>query len=166
MRSIILKVSILAFAMILVGACASNQPRYGDSRYADSRYQDTRQTGYGYGYNNRCQNCGTIQQIHGVWERDRASGGGAVLGAIIGGVVGSNVGSGSGRQAATVGGAIAGGVIGHQAEQSQRSGERQAYLFEVRLDDGRWAEVTQRDHRGLRPGDRVAIRNQQVHLLR
>ncbi|HRQ66253.1 MAG TPA: glycine zipper 2TM domain-containing protein [Xanthomonadaceae bacterium] len=164
MRSSIMKSGVIALAMLFVVACASNHPRYGDSRYGDSRYQDTRQTGYGYG--SRCNYCGTIQNIHTVWERDRASGGGAVLGAIIGGVVGSNVGSGSGRQAATIGGAVAGGVIGHQIEQEQNRGDRQVYLIEVSMDDGRWAEVTQRDVRGLRPGDRVVIRNQQVHVWR
>jgi outer membrane lipoprotein SlyB len=148
MRTIALKSGLILVTALLLAACGS-QPRYGDSRYHAG---------------SRCNTCGTVQAIEMVWVRDRATGGGAVLGAIIGGVVGSNIGSGSGRRAATVGGAAAGAVIGHEAEGRSR-GERRGYLFEVRLDDGRWAEVTQLENPGLRVGDRVIVRNQQVHRL-
>ena len=84
-----------------------------------------------------------------------------MLGAIIGGVVGNQFGSGHGREAATVAGVVAGGVIGHQIESGRRD-ERRAYRFEVSMDDGRWAEVTQMEHHGLRVGDYVMIRRQQV----
>jgi outer membrane lipoprotein SlyB len=148
MRAMMLKSGLVLSLSVLLAACAS-QPRHGDVRYSGAR----------------CDTCGTVQSIEWVWVRDRPGGGGAVLGAIIGGVVGSNIGSGSGRRAATVGGAAAGAVIGHEVERS-RTGERRGYLFEVRLDDGRWAEVTQLENPGLRVGDRVIIRNQQVHPLR
>jgi outer membrane lipoprotein SlyB len=148
MRSIALKTGLVLLTSLLLAACGS-QPRYGDSRY----------------YGSRCSTCGTVQAIEVVWVQDRATGGGAVLGAIIGGVVGSNIGSGSGRRAATVGGAAAGAVIGHEAE-GRRAGQRRGYLFEVRLDDGRWAEVTQLENPGLRVGDRVIISNQRVQPLR
>jgi outer membrane lipoprotein SlyB len=166
--------------------------RYGDARYSDQRYDDYRYQGdyvddiyhddddydgrrYSYAreqeyryeerYADRCQTCGTIERVEQVWVGDSSIGGGTVLGAIIGGAIGSNVGSGSGRQAATVAGAIAGGAIGHQIEQDRR-GQRQAYQFELRLDDGRWARVVQYDNPGLRVGDRVEIRNQQLGRLR
>ncbi len=148
MSRLALKSGLIVLVALLMTACAS-QPRYGDSRYSGSR----------------CNTCGTIQAMEMVWVRERAGGGGAVLGAIIGGVIGSNVGSGSGRRAATVGGAVAGAAIGHEAER-RRTDERRGYLFEVRLDDGRWAEVTQLENPGLRVGDRVIISNQRVQPLR
>src|SRR5690606_7584984 len=99
--------------------------------------------------------------------REGTSGGGAVLGAIIGGVLGSTVGSGDGRKAATVAGAVAGGFAGNAIERESGGGYgREAWLVTVRLDDGRWAEVTQSDHANLRRGDRVEIRNDRVVRIR
>lgn len=167
MRNMIFKTALLALVAMLIGACASTSPRYSDRGYGynDSRYQTAGDPRYHDSRYSRCDTCGTVERIQSSWERDRASGGGAVLGAIIGGVVGSNIGSGSGRDAATVGGAVAGGIAGHQIE-GRRQGDRQIYVFDVRLDDGRWAQVGQRDNRGIREGDRVMIRNQELYALR
>lgn len=141
------KSGIVVLGALMLASCAA-QPRYHD--HDDHRYTQR-----------RCNSCGTIEDIDQVWIAERASGGGAVLGAIIGGVVGNQIGKGRGRDAATVAGAVAGGVIGHRVERNRR-GEQRAYRFEVSLDDGRWAEVTQLDHHGLREGDRVMIRRKQV----
>ena len=62
-------------------------------------------------------------------------------------------------------GAIAGGVIGHTIE-GRRLGEREVYQFHVRLDDGRWATVTQRDNPGLRQGSRVLLHDDRLSAIR
>lgn len=158
MSSTFMKAVLLAFATLVLGACAATQPRYGDARY-----QGTQQSTYGYA--SRCEYCGTIERIDTVWERDSSLGGGTVLGAVIGGLAGTQVGSGTGRKAAMAAGAIAGGVIGHQVEQGRRA-EQPYYQFRIRLDDGRIAQVTQIENPGLRVGDRIEIRNERVEPLR
>lgn len=153
MISTILKTGSLALAALLLAACMPTQPRQGSTQ------------AYPQPYASRCENCGTVERIDTVWGRDTSLGGGTILGAVIGGLAGSQVGSGSGRKAAVAAGAVAGGVVGHRVEQNRR-GEQSYYQFQVRLDDGRWAEVTQLDNPGLRIGDRVTIRNDRVGPLR
>ena len=146
-----------AFAIALVG-CVATPPR-AHYHYDDAYYQ--RRAEYD------CSRCGVIEEVGRVYVRDNATtGGGAVLGAIIGGVLGSTIGKGNGRTAATVGGAVAGGFAGNAIERDSNRGygDREAWQFHVRLDDGRWATVTQWDNDDLRPGDRVMIRED--HLIR
>ena len=137
-------------AVLLLAACSS-QPQYENGRE----------------YRSGCDTCGTIERIEQVRLRDQEQdiGLGAVLGAVIGGVAGSNVGSGDGRTAAMAAGALAGGVIGHQV-QKNNSKQKRGYQFDVRLDDGRWAQVTQLNKHDLRVGNRVTISDHQVQLLR
>ncbi len=149
-------------AIAALAACAPS-PYYvrqgGD--YPRDRYADP--------YDRRvCANCGEVAEVYPVRLRDGGtSGGGAVLGAIIGGVLGNTVGGGDGRRAATVAGAVAGGFAGNAVERGGSSrASREAWRVEVRLDDGRLAEITQPDHEGLRRGDRVAIRGDRVILIR
>lgn len=156
MKSIVIRLASVALLASLVG-CVATTPR----------------PQYGYGYNDpyvrsaRCQACGTIEEVGQVYVRENStSGGGAVLGAIIGGVLGNQVGGGRGRTAATVGGAVAGGFAGNAIEGRNQAGDRPAWQFQVRLDDGRWATVTQWDHGDLRPGDRVQIRNDRLVRIR
>jgi outer membrane lipoprotein SlyB len=134
----------------LLAACSS-QPRYESGRYDRSS----------------CDTCGTISGIERVQLQDQhqSIGLGAVLGAIIGGAAGSQVGSGDGRTVAIAAGAVAGSVIGHQVQKGQNNQQR-GYLFDVDLDDGRWAKVTQLDNPGIRVGNRVIIRDDQVYRLR
>lgn len=150
MRSVALKSGLVALTVLLLAACSS-QPRYDTGR----------------NYRNSCDNCGTIERIERVrlQEQHQSIGAGAVIGAIIRGAAGSQVGSGDGRTVAIAAGAVAGGVIGHQVQKSQNKHQR-GYLFEVDLDDGRWAKVTQLEKPGLRVGNRVMIRNDQVQRLR
>lgn len=165
MRSTLLRTTSIALVAMLAGGCGTMEPRYSDRGYQDSRSYDRYDNRYDNRYDRRCANCGVVERIDMVWAHDRASGGGAVIGAVIGGVVGNQIGSGSGRDAATVAGAIAGGVIGHRVEQRQQ-GDRQYYQFQIRLDDGRWATVTQRNNPGVRVGSRVIIENDQLSHMR
>ncbi len=166
MRNTFLKAGLVALTIVLLAACGS-QPRYQNSRaYDDSyRYDSSR------GIRDRCDTCGTVERIERVRLRDQRNqdiGSGAVLGAIIGGVVGSNIGDGDGRTVATAAGAVAGGVIGHQVQSnnSNRRYRQDGYMIDVRLDDGRRAQVTQLDNPRLRAGQRVIIRDDQVYRLR
>jgi outer membrane lipoprotein SlyB len=152
----------IALSAMMAG-CVAPQPR---TVYRDSGYRDS---GYDRGYYERdCRQCGRIQDIERVYARDRGttSGGGAVIGAIVGGLLGSTVGKGDGRKAATVAGAVAGGFAGNAVERDANGRSYNAYRFYVDLDDGRSAVVTQYDNPGFRPGDRVAIRNNQLVMLR
>ncbi len=163
MYNIFMKAGIAAaFAMTLAG-CVT-EPRYAQSRYPDGDYQRSERDDGGY-REKRCDDCGRIDRIEQVWVDDKRVGGGTVLGAIIGGALGNTVGSGDGRTAATAAGAIAGGVIGHQVEKNQRD-QQSGYRIDVRLDDGRYGQVTQLQNPGLRVGDRVLIRNDRVYALR
>lgn len=137
-----------------LAACASQPRHYGDAPYR----------GASYGYAPRCDGCGTVRDVEHVWIKKRGVGAGAVLGAIIGGALGNQVGSGDGRKAATAAGAVAGGVVGHNVEKNRRDFE-QAYRFEVRLDSGRWAQVTQRDGWGIGIGDRVVLDGRRLRPL-
>jgi outer membrane lipoprotein SlyB len=149
---------VLAAGMITgLGGCVA---------YPDSGYYRQDQGHYYRSHRHACANCGVIEDVDRVYVRDRTTGLGAVIGAIAGGVIGSTVGKGNGRTAATVGGAVAGGFAGNAIERhNDRNGE-EAWRFDIRLDDGRRATVTQLDRNGLRRGDPVVIRGNYVQLLR
>lgn len=150
MRKIALTTGLVALSAVLLAACGS-QPRYDNARDIRSR----------------CETCGNIERIERVRLRDQQMdvGAGAVLGAIIGGVAGSQINTSDHQKAAIAAGAVAGGVIGHQIQKNNRK-QKKGYQFDVRLDDGRWAQVTQLEKLGLRVGDRVVIRDDQVQYLR
>ncbi|MDN5925437.1 MAG: glycine zipper 2TM domain-containing protein, partial [Xanthomonadales bacterium] len=117
------------------------------------------QSGYnnGYGSNDRgnCAMCGTVADIDRVYvnNNDHAVLG-TVIGALVGAAVGNQVGGGNGKKLATVGGAVAGGVAGHAI--GTRNGDSDAaWRISVRLEDGRYATVTQENNPRVRVGDRV-----------
>ncbi|HEX7768983.1 MAG TPA: glycine zipper 2TM domain-containing protein [Dokdonella sp.] len=155
-----LTMKVLAgIALLALAGCVAAPPR---TRYYDDDYYQRRAV-----YD--CSTCGVIREVDRVYVDDNGtSGGGAVIGAIIGGVLGSTIGKGDGRTAATVGGAVAGGFAGNAIERNQNRGYggREAWQFTVRLDNGRWARVTQWDAYDLRPGDRVMIRDNRLMRLR
>ncbi|MEO5622078.1 MAG: glycine zipper 2TM domain-containing protein [Dokdonella sp.] len=157
MNSTLTKMVLSAVTAITLAGCVEAPRRM---HYDDSYYQRRAQ------YD--CSRCGVIRDMDRVYVGDHEThGGGAVLGAIIGGVLGSTIGKGDGRTAATVGGAVAGGFAGNAIERnSSDRGDRQAWQFHVRLDNGRWATVTQWDSDDLRPGDRVIIRDDRLMRLR
>jgi outer membrane lipoprotein SlyB len=158
----------IAMATLMAG-CVAPPPRpttYYDDRGAyDQRAYDDR-GGY-YDRGRTCHECGQVSGVERVYARDRStSGGGAVIGAIVGGLLGSTVGKGDGRTAATVAGAVAGGFAGNAVESNNNGRAYNAWRFYVQLDDGRNAVVTQYDNPGFREGDRVAIRNSHLVMMR
>ncbi|MDW2982510.1 MAG: glycine zipper 2TM domain-containing protein [Rhodanobacter sp.] len=152
----------MAAGLALAG-CATSP--YGNNRGYDRGYQG-QQSGYGYGSRNaRCQTCGVVQEVQQVYlDGGSGNGGtlGAIIGAVAGGVLGNQVGKGDGRKAATVAGAVAGGVVGNQIGK-RNSGSDVAWRIVVRLDNGQYATVTQRDNPGVRSGDYVEVRGDQVY---
>ena len=127
-------------------------------------------TGYNGAYqsqgnrNVRCQTCGVVQEVQQVYTSGSGNGGtlGAIIGAVAGGVLGNQVGKGDGRKAATVAGAVAGGVVGNQVGK-RNSGDDVAWRIVVRLDNGQYATVTQRENPGVRNGDYVEVRGDHVY---
>lgn len=145
----------LAGSLALAG-CATSP--YGNGGYDNGRYQSS-----SYG-STRCQNCGVVQDVQQVYVRDNGHGTlGAVIGAVAGGVLGNQIGKGDGRKAATVAGAVAGGVVGNQVGKRSGNGEDSAWRITVRLDNGQYATVTQKEDPGLRVGDYAQVRGDHVY---
>jgi len=136
---------LIAGALALtLGGCVSDG--YNSRSYA---YDEPR--------NQRCQQCGTVEDIDRVsyGERRRTTGGGAVIGALVGGAVGNQFGKGDGRTAATVAGAVIGGVAGNEIEKDR--GRDDVYEISVRMDDGRRFVLAQYELNGIREGSRVVV---------
>lgn len=127
-----------------------------------------RNNGYGsggYGYDRgACSMCGVVQDIDPVYysQGQDTAALGTILGAVIGAAAGNQVGGGSGKKAATIGGAIAGGVIGHEIDQ-RNDGDARVWRISVRLDNGRYATVTQREDPRVSVGDYVLVRDDHVY---
>ena len=183
----------LAAAMtagLALAGCATAP--YGNNGNYDRGYQGQQNGGYGYNDRNvRCQACGVVQEVQQVYTDGGGNGGtlGAIIGAVAGGVLGNQVGKGDGRKAATVAGAVAGGVVGtlatdqlhadgqpvdlderqrESACQGNQVGKRSggndvAWRIVVRLDNGQYATVTQRENPGVRNGDYVEVRGDHVY---
>ena len=156
--------AVLAAGVTLAG-CAT-QP-YGNGNRGGYGYQGQPYQGQQNDYRNqnaRCQNCGVVQDVQQVYTQGNRNGGtlGAVIGAVAGGVLGHTIGKGDGRTAATVVGAVAGGAIGNQVGK-RNDGSSAAWRIVVRLDNGQYVTVTQRDNPGFRNGDYVEIRGDQVY---
>ncbi|MES2958891.1 MAG: glycine zipper 2TM domain-containing protein [Pseudomonadota bacterium] len=145
--ALVCSASVLALTL---GACSSSPPR-NDTAVFDG----TRSSSMAMGY-------GNVSNIEIVPVSARTSGGGAVLGAVIGGVLGNQVGSGSGRTAATVIGAVGGAAVGNQIEQRNKS-DNEVYRVTVRLDSGDRAQFDYQRIDDLRVGDRVVVRDGQLH---
>ncbi|MBD8899827.1 glycine zipper 2TM domain-containing protein [Rhodanobacter sp. DHG33] len=151
----IVPAAVLATGLML-GGCVTAPPAYGPP------------PGYGGGYAPRCQQgCGVVQDVRPIYiDSGNPNGGtlGAVIGAVAGGVLGSTIGKGDGRTAATVVGAVAGGVVGNQIGQNSGGGSN-AWRVVVRLDNGQYATVTQRNDPQVRNGDYVQIVNGLVYRM-
>jgi outer membrane lipoprotein SlyB len=150
-------------AGLALAGCATAP--YGNNGNYDRGYKGQQNGGYGYNDRNvRCQTCGVVQEVQQVYTDGGGNGGtlGAIIGAVAGGVLGNQVGKGDGRKAATVAGAVAGGVVGNQV--GKRSGGNDvAWRIVVRLDNGQYATVTQRENPGVRNGDYVEVRGDHVY---
>jgi len=160
-----------AAASLALAGCATAPAPYGDNGRYDSGYQGRQdryqgqQDSYGNG-DSRCRSCGVVQDVQQVYTRDGSGNGGtigAVIGAVAGGVLGHQVGKGDGRTAATVVGAVAGGAVGNQIGK-RNDGDATAWRIVVRLDDGRYMTVTQRENPGVRNGDFVEVRGDRVYV--
>ena len=154
--------AVLSGSVLLAGCATQPYGNRGGYGYQPRSYQE-QPNGYG-GRNVRCQSCGVVQDVQQVYVQGNGNGGtlGAVIGAVAGGVLGHTIGKGDGRTAATVVGAVAGGAIGNQVGK-RNDGSSTAWRIVVRMDDGQYATVTQRDNPGLRNGDYVEIRGNQVY---
>ena len=119
---------------LALAGCAT-QP-YGNS---NNGYYGGQSSAYG-NQPVRCNTCGVVQEVQQVYLEN--SGNGGTLGAIIG--------------------AVAGGVVGNQVGK-RSGGDKVAWRIVVRLDDGRYATVTQRENPGLRQGDYVEVRGDHVY---
>lgn len=157
---------VLAAAMagsLALAGCASGPYDNGNSNgayhnngYSNSQYQNRNTS--------RCQNCGVVQDVQQVYVQGDGHGTlGAVIGAVAGGLLGNQVGNGNGRKAATVAGAVAGGVVGNQVGKRSGDGDTPAWRITVRMDDGQYATVTQREDPGVRAGDFVQVRDDHVY---
>ncbi|KZC19906.1 MULTISPECIES: glycine zipper 2TM domain-containing protein [Rhodanobacter] len=147
-------------AGLALAGCATSP--YGNDGTYNRGYQG--QNGYG-DRSVRCQTCGVVQEVQQVYiDGSSGNGGtlGAIIGAVAGGVLGNQVGKGDGRKAATVVGAVAGGVVGNQIGK-RNSGSDVAWRIVVRLDNGQYATVTQRENPGVRSGDYVEVRGDHVY---
>jgi len=146
----------MAGSLALAG-CATpynNGPRGG---YRNAQPYQSQNSG-------RCQSCGVVQDVQQVYVQGDGHGTlGAVIGAVAGGLLGNQVGKGDGRKAATVAGAVAGGVVGNQVGKRSGEGDTPAWRITVRMDDGQYATVTQREDPGLRRGDFVEVRGDHVY---
>ncbi|HEY4293645.1 glycine zipper 2TM domain-containing protein [Luteibacter sp.] len=153
MHSIVRKLGLVAAALATLSLTACyEQPRrvYHDDRVAYSNAP------------RGCSQCGVVDDIEQVYAQKGSSPLGAVIGAVAGGLLGNTIGKGDGRSAATVGGAVAGGVVGNQV--GKRNGaDDVAFRVRIRLDDGRWATVTQHEDPQLRRGDYVEVRGDRVY---
>ncbi|WP_426284836.1 glycine zipper 2TM domain-containing protein [Luteibacter sp. E-22] len=153
MHSIVRKIGIVAVALATLSLSACyEQPRraYREDRVVYS------------GAERGCAQCGVVDDIEQVYVQRDSSPLGAVIGAVAGGVLGNTIGKGDGRSAATVGGAVVGGLVGNQVGKRNGSDDV-AFRVRIRLDDGRWATVTQREDPQLRRGDYVEVRGDRVY---
>jgi outer membrane lipoprotein SlyB len=148
-------------AGLALGGCET-APYHNGGNY--NRGYPVQQGGYD-NRNVRCQTCGVVQDVQQVYTDSNSGNGGtlgAIIGAVAGGVLGSTVGKGDGRKAATVVGAVAGGVVGNQVGK-RSDGNNVAWRIDVRLDNGQYATVTQREDPGVRNGDYVVVSDGHVY---
>jgi outer membrane lipoprotein SlyB len=149
-------------AGLALGGCVTAP--YGNGGNYNRGYQGQQQSGYG-NRNVRCQACGVVQDVQQVYTGGSSGNGGtlgAIIGAVAGGVLGNTIGKGDGRKATTVVGAVAGGVVGNQIGK-RNDGSSAAWRIVVRLDNGQYATVTQREDPGVRNGDYVEVNGDHVY---
>lgn len=132
-------IAVMAFAIVALSGCMSNQPR-----------------GSAYGSYDAAPR-GTVEHIEQVQSQGGgATGLGAAGGAIVGGLLGNQMGRGKGKTAMTVLGTAAGAYAGHKTEQAM-SGPQTEYRVHVRLTDGRLVTMVQPDLYNMNVGTRVKI---------
>ncbi len=110
------------------------------------------------------QQIGSVSSIQIIPQRDRGTGGGALLGAVLGGVLGNQFGSGTGRALATGAGVVGGVIAGNAIENRQRSAD-EIYRVTVQLQNGYTQQFDYQQIGNLQPGDRVSIEGGQLFKL-
>ncbi|MGH8111408.1 MAG: glycine zipper 2TM domain-containing protein [Rhodanobacteraceae bacterium] len=157
-RAIAMLICILAAGVLLAGCGPTYKTRPG--------YYGRQPAGGGdFGGGRNCyQGCGVVQKIREVQlGNDNGHAAlGTVIGAVVGGLLGNQVGGGRGKTAATVAGAVGGGFAGHAVGERTGNGNT-GWQVVVRLNNGQYATVTQRDPPQVRVGDQVMIRGDQVY---
>ncbi|RDI99661.1 glycine zipper 2TM domain-containing protein [Dyella solisilvae] len=116
------------------------------------------------GSSNRCEQCGVVTDVRQTEQQKSSSPLGMVIGAVAGGVIGNQFGGGTGKALTTAAGVVAGGAIGNQVGKNQ-GGPDVAWQVTIKLDDGRYATVTQAADPQVRVGDYVQVRNNLVYRL-
>lgn len=156
-RAAVMLVCVLAAGALLAGCGPTYNTRPG--------YYGGQPAGGYYGGGGDCyQGCGVVQEIREVQLGNDNSHAvlGTVIGAVVGGLIGNQVGGGRGKTAATVAGAVGGGFAGHAV--GERSGNANyGWQVVIRLNNGQYATVTQRNLPQVRVGDQVIIRDNQVY---
>lgn len=142
--------SLLTMTLLLTGC--SSAGGYGPGRSGVQQQVQTQ------------DQSGTVSSIQIIAQRDRGTGGGALLGAVLGGVLGNQFGSGSGRALAT-GAGIVGGVVAGNAIEQQQPHNQQIYRVTVELAGGFFQQFDYQQIGQLRTGDKVSIRNGQLFAL-
>lgn len=102
-----------------------------------------------------CGNCGVVESIRQVEVKGQGTGLGMAVGGVTGGLLGNQIGHGGGRTVATIAGAAGGAYVGNEIEKSSRT--QTAFRVTVRMEDGTYRTVTQRNQPGYAIGERVKV---------
>jgi outer membrane lipoprotein SlyB len=102
-----------------------------------------------------CGNCGVIESIREIEARGQGSGVGMAVGGVTGGLLGSQIGHGGGRAAATILGVAGGAYVGNEVEKNAKKST--VYRVTLRMEDGTYRTVTQRNHPGYGVGEHVKL---------
>jgi outer membrane lipoprotein SlyB len=110
----------------------------------------------------KCSNCGRVEQIRSSEKSDWKKWAAPVGGAVVGGIVGNQFGGGSGKTVMTVVGTVGGALAGHKVEEKHRE---KVFEVVVKMDDGSLRTVNYPSSPPLREGDRVKLRDGQLVLV-
>jgi len=103
----------------------------------------------------KCEQCGTVQDVH--MEKRKGEGGavGVVGGALVGGLLGNQVGKGNGKTLATVGAAVAGGFAGNEVQKHVTS--KDVWVTKVQMNDGSVRSFEQETEPTWKAGSAVKV---------
>jgi outer membrane lipoprotein SlyB len=102
-----------------------------------------------------CGNCGVIESIREIEAKGQGSGVGLALGGVTGGLLGTQIGHGGGRAAATILGVAGGAYVGNEVEKNAKKSS--VFRVTLRMEDGTYRTVTQRNYPGHGVGEQVKL---------
>lgn len=105
--------------------------------------------------NNKCADCGVVQNVQLVEQKGQSSGVGLVAGGVIGGVLGHQIGSGRGNTVATIAGAGAGAYAGNEIEKNKN--KTRYWSVAIRMDNGQNRTFTYSSQPAVHQGERVKL---------